>query len=352
MNKNGSKYDGVIFKNVYDYGSYSGENEKTPNDVYVTFNSNQFKAVDNTNPTSDADIRYSLTRASMEQVEQAVKLEKQNKTPEEIYLETGAYRGAEGLWRTEIDDSKATIKISSTMVGGKYKLKDILEFPKLYKAYPEFKEMTVIFDDNMLPSDLGKYNPETNTLTINSSLYDYKQAELLSAKKKLADLDNTVKTYEVLFPEEQIEKHLEDLKDKAKKYKRKDYQKELKSTLLHELQHVIQKKEGLSSGASPSYWREKQLVTEQYREAYREQENELYEKMNMDKFFNDMWGKVQNMTWEEFKQAKEDFIDNSEYGQQYRDLQELMEKTKKRYEILTGRSAYELFRVTAGDEEV
>lgn len=60
MNKNGSKYDGVIFKNVYDYGSYSGENEQTPNDVYVTFNSNQFKAVDNTNPTSDADIRFSL----------------------------------------------------------------------------------------------------------------------------------------------------------------------------------------------------------------------------------------------------------------------------------------------------
>lgn len=61
MNKKGSKYDGVIIKNVYDYGSYSDENEQTPNDVYVTFNSNQFKAVDNTNPTSDADIRYSLS---------------------------------------------------------------------------------------------------------------------------------------------------------------------------------------------------------------------------------------------------------------------------------------------------
>lgn len=61
MNKNGSKYDGVIIKNVYDYGSYSGKNEQTPNDVYVTFNSNQFKAVDNTNPTSDVDIRYSLS---------------------------------------------------------------------------------------------------------------------------------------------------------------------------------------------------------------------------------------------------------------------------------------------------
>ena len=344
-------YDAVEIIEGYESELVEGSTSDEVVSSYAIFNSNQLKNIDNTKPTSDADIRYSLTRASMEQVEQAVKLEKQNKTPEEIYLETGAYRGAEGLWRTEIDDSKATIKISSTIVGGKYKLKDILEFPKLYKAYPEFKEMTVIFDDNMLPSDLGKYNPETNTLTINSSLYDYKQAELLSAKKQLADLDNTVKTYEVLFSGEQIEKHLEGLKDKAKKYKRKDYQKNLKSTLLHELQHVIQEKEGLSSGASPSYWREKQLITEQYRNAYIERENELYKKMNMDKFFNDMLEKVQDMTWEEFEQAKEDFIDNSEYGQQYRDLQELMEKTKKRYEILTGRSAYELYRDTAGEEE-
>lgn len=44
-------YDGVIYKNVID------PFEST--DVYVVFNSNQIKNVDNTNPTSDEDIRYS-----------------------------------------------------------------------------------------------------------------------------------------------------------------------------------------------------------------------------------------------------------------------------------------------------
>ena len=55
-----SKYDGVIFKNVMDYagGEYYNENYP-PADVYVTFNSNQFKAWDNEHPTSDPDIRYS-----------------------------------------------------------------------------------------------------------------------------------------------------------------------------------------------------------------------------------------------------------------------------------------------------
>ena len=52
------KYDGVIFKNVVDYGWGRVENHD-PHDVYVTFASNQFKAADNLNPTEDPDIRYS-----------------------------------------------------------------------------------------------------------------------------------------------------------------------------------------------------------------------------------------------------------------------------------------------------
>ena len=59
MNKNGSNYDGVIMKNVVDYGG-SANGDYSPANLYVTFNSEQFKAWDNENPTSDADIRYSL----------------------------------------------------------------------------------------------------------------------------------------------------------------------------------------------------------------------------------------------------------------------------------------------------
>ena len=49
-------YDGVIIKNVIDYGG-KAEN-KEPADLYITFDSNQFKAYDNKAPTGDADIRY------------------------------------------------------------------------------------------------------------------------------------------------------------------------------------------------------------------------------------------------------------------------------------------------------
>lgn len=59
LNKYGANFDGVIMKNVVDYGGYSLDG-RTPANLYVTFNSNQFKAIDNENPTNDADWRYQL----------------------------------------------------------------------------------------------------------------------------------------------------------------------------------------------------------------------------------------------------------------------------------------------------
>lgn len=48
-------YDGVIFKNIYDGGKF-GSGGKS--DVYVALRQDQIKSVNNTNPTSDPDIRY------------------------------------------------------------------------------------------------------------------------------------------------------------------------------------------------------------------------------------------------------------------------------------------------------
>jgi hypothetical protein len=59
VNKNGSNYDGVIIKNTTDYGGKVEEYK--PANVYVTFDANQFKSYDNTTPTEDPDLRYSLS---------------------------------------------------------------------------------------------------------------------------------------------------------------------------------------------------------------------------------------------------------------------------------------------------
>ena len=68
LNNNGANYDGVIIKNVRDYGGGEAENYN-PANVYVTFNSNQFKNVDNTKPTSNQDIRFAKKTAKTPKVE-------------------------------------------------------------------------------------------------------------------------------------------------------------------------------------------------------------------------------------------------------------------------------------------
>ena len=53
------KYDGVIFKNIIDTADVENLGKYKPANVYVAFNSNQVKAVDNKTPTENSDIRYS-----------------------------------------------------------------------------------------------------------------------------------------------------------------------------------------------------------------------------------------------------------------------------------------------------
>ena len=55
--------DGIIVKNVID----NPLGEPRPIDVYIAFNANQIKNVDNTNPTTDPDIRYSLPTKEWQQ---------------------------------------------------------------------------------------------------------------------------------------------------------------------------------------------------------------------------------------------------------------------------------------------
>lgn len=62
--KNG--YDGVIFKNIYDIGGYGGTKDSAT--VAIAFNSNQIKSTANASPTSDSDIRLSLSDADDRQM--------------------------------------------------------------------------------------------------------------------------------------------------------------------------------------------------------------------------------------------------------------------------------------------
>ena len=59
-------YDAVIFKNIYDAGSVGKTDTNVLGDVVVVFDGSQIKSVANGQPTTDADIRYSLSEDTAE----------------------------------------------------------------------------------------------------------------------------------------------------------------------------------------------------------------------------------------------------------------------------------------------
>ena len=180
-------------------------------------------------------------------------LEKSGTDNETIRQETGWYRGMDGQWRFEIDDSGAAFSRSgeaqysadnadyarytqlmnrmltgelteaehAELLGldkkngstkkelarrideGNATLRDIMQHNALFEAYPKIAETKVKFAD-MPSGTAGSYNRETNTITLDTKLkYDANDA-----------LD----------------------------------------ALMHEVQHRVQAAEGFASGTNPGYW--------------------------------------------------------------------------------------------------
>ena len=145
---------------------------------------------------------------------------KGNTTPEELFQETGVYRGQDGKLRYEIDDRNAEfVKGFKPKSGEDYALYKVLKFDDLYKEYGKdltvggrrygsLRNIRVKFIRDTDTSYLGKYEPDIDAITINLSKESNKD------------------------PEKMI------------------------STLLHEIQHAVQRREGFITGTSP----ERQLI--------------------------------------------------------------------------------------------
>ena len=115
---------------------------------------------------------------------------------EDIRQETGWFQDKEGNWEFEISDHNTDFKINP-QPNTQYKMSDLFEATTLYELYPELKDIKVTFKD--MKSN-GSYFPLTNNININN--------ELITDRK------------------------------------------DAKGTLLHEIQHYIQKVENLPEGTS------------------------------------------------------------------------------------------------------
>lgn len=186
--------------------------------------------------------------ASSKNLALAEAMEEDGASREEIWRKTGWIRGADGQWRFEVDDSKAEFRPNgdarllgepryrrleeltdkwgdSFEKGGeplteaeeaemealqeeysdrvwekKYELQDFLKHDELYEAYPMLRHTTLRFE-KLDPGVKGKFDKRNGAIILSDSLFGK-------------------------GPE----------------------------TLLHEIQHIIQKYEGFQGGTSPEYW--------------------------------------------------------------------------------------------------
>lgn len=139
--------------------------------------------------------------------DRAIAMEKSGASNEAIRQETGWYRGMDGKWRFEIDDSGIELyemyADNWRRIPDRMKLWELIRARELFDEYPDIQGLPVSFE-NRRDGALGAYRNQLNGIYLNKEL--------------------------------------------------KTDQNALLDTLLHEIQHAIQDKEGFTGGTNPGYW--------------------------------------------------------------------------------------------------
>lgn len=276
----------------------------------------------------------SLTRAQI--------LESQGMTAEDIRKDTGWFRGMDGLWRFEINDSgmeysqwgdmrrsdraeyarfrelegkfiEGTIaeaeqaELRGLLDGGHgsgraaeqgaLRLVDYIRHDELFQNYPQLKGATLRFAE-LEPGAQGSYNPETNTITISEKL-----------------------------------------------------QKAPEDTVIHEVQHAIQMAEGFARGSSPGYWSGEALRRLDQADADTDRlRAEFTEKIQADRFLQELREKRGrgDIPADEFYRMYDEHI---ETDPAYAALEEKILQAERDSLRYATESDYSLYRNTAGEIE-
>lgn len=140
----------------------------------------------------------------------------EGKDAKAIKLATGWEMGKDGKWRREVPDAafsaplKDLLRIINTTSGDERQqalhianndydtLGSSIKADEIFKAYPQLKNVRLIFDDTLPKEEAGHYSAKHNAIVINAN----------------------------------------------------DFHPEMQSTLIHELQHAIQRIEGFATGGS------------------------------------------------------------------------------------------------------
>jgi len=125
----------------------------------------------------------------------AKRFEKEGKTPEEILFTTGWSKGIDGNWKYTLVAPSSNLNVSSLVNISPNQPKSlplgaILDYPELYRAYPQLKQYEIIIENNPSSNTHGSFSGETITINIANlpTLYQFNmvlQHELQHAVQRI-----------------------------------------------------------------------------------------------------------------------------------------------------------------------
>ena len=170
--------------------------------------------------------------ANLESLREAQEMQQAGADMESIRKATGWHQFADGKWRFEIDDSRMQLRTDATDIPNYTTLGELVDAPELFEAYPDMADLSVTFH-TLEDGQNGGYSRKFDSIELSRDLKNRPEALL--------------------------------------------------SSLIHEVQHAIQNREGFASGANPAYWNRRMengfdsRTAEERREGARLQEQ--YEQM-------------------------------------------------------------------------
>ena len=211
---------------------------------------------------------------------------------EEIRQLTGWFKGVDDKWKYEIPDGSFNENVNWSNLNDEQSyvpLKNLYNNEALYSAYPEIADLPIVRSPMDWHIKGGAYrykdSPTINGIMLNKSLFNntpygvwkdkiddiYKTVEGAKWRKNDEDWWNNKisneeyeKVYDAFFetPEGKLFEKLRDNEPKFTSEFVDEINKEGKKSLLHELQHLIQEKEGFALGGSAEHPRYGHLAGE------------------------------------------------------------------------------------------
>lgn len=262
--------------------------------------------------------------ANLDSLREAQEMQAAGADMESIRKATGWHEGMDGKWRFEINDSRMQLRTDAADIPNYTTLGELVSAPELFEAYPDMADLSVTFH-TLEDGQNGGYSRKFDSIELSRDLKNRPEALL--------------------------------------------------NSLIHEVQHAIQNREGFASGANPAYWNRRMengfdsRTAEERREGARLQEQYEQIRESDPQFVAAMEeldamapkvprGKVDLNTWEQIEPDPPEWVRYDErrdqleeqYGDRVWDWYSLRDSIDRNARN-GGRMPTDLYRDTAGEIE-